>query len=124
MFVNGWWYRCQVRKLPVVERERGVCCTVKLELAPAKSEQLAAVLKALADPTRLQMVLALRAATQPICVCDFTAAFGLSQPTVSFHMGKLRAAGLVEATKQGIWSYYRLRPHLSDGVRTIIDALA
>jgi ArsR family transcriptional regulator len=57
-------------------------------------------------------------------VCDFTATFDLSQPTISHHMAKLRDAGLVEATKQGIWSYYRLAPHLPAQVRRIIEALA
>lgn len=107
----------------VPDRERGVCCEVKLELPSTKAAESAALLKALGDPTRLQMVLALRASTEPICVCDFTDAFGLSQPTVSHHMGRLRAVGLVEATKRGIWAYYRLRPHLPEAVRRVIDAL-
>ena len=105
------------------ERRRGVCCEVDLELTPARAEALTAVLRALADPTRVQMVVALRAAKEPVCVCDFTAAFELSQPTISHHMGRLREARLVEATRQGIWTYYRLRPHLSDRARRIIDAL-
>lgn len=114
-----------MKTLPVIsDRERGVCCEVTLALPSPKAAETAALLKALGDPTRLQMVLALRASTEPICVCDFTDAFGLSQPTVSHHMGRLRAAGLVEATKRGIWTYYRLRPHLPASVRRVIDALA
>jgi ArsR family transcriptional regulator len=58
-----------------------------------------------------------------VCICDFTATFDLSQPTLSHHMAKLREAGLVEATRQGIWAYYRLKPHLPPHVRKIIDAL-
>ena len=113
-----------MKRLPVVaDRERGVCCEVKFELPNAKAAETADLLKALGDPTRLQIILALRAATDPICVCDFTDAFGLSQPTVSHHMGRLRAVGLVEATKRGIWSYYRLRPHLPEAVQRMIDAL-
>jgi DNA-binding transcriptional ArsR family regulator len=38
-------------------------------------------------------------------------------------MAKLRDAGLVEATRQGIWSYYRLTPHLPVPVRRIVEAL-
>jgi ArsR family transcriptional regulator len=106
------------------ERERGVCCTVRLELAPTRAHEVATVLKALADPTRVQMVLALREAKSPACICDFTATFGLSQPTVSHHMRKLREAGLVEASRRGLWTYYRLRPHLSERARRIVDALA
>ena len=54
----------------------------------------------------------LKAASQPICVCDFTAAFELSQPTVSHHLGRLREAGLVSSFRRGIWAFYRLRPDL------------
>ena len=39
-------------------------------------------------------------------------------------MAKLREAGLVDATRQGIWTYYRLKPHLPANIRRIIDALA
>jgi len=106
------------------ERERGLCCEVHLEIAPAKAEELANVLKALGDPTRVQIILSLRNMNAPLCVCDFTAAFDLSQPTVSHHMAKLREAGLVEATRRGIWTYYRLKPHLPANVRRLIDALA
>jgi|SRR5919201_2740499 ArsR family transcriptional regulator len=105
------------------ERERGVCCTLELELPAGRADEIVDVLKALADPTRVQMVLALREAKEPACICDFTATFGLSQPTVSHHMKKLRDAGLVEASRQGIWTYYRLRPHLPERVRRILDAL-
>lgn len=111
-------------KLEVLpERERGVCCAVELEVPEVRAAELAELLKALADPTRLQMVLALRAAKEPVCICDFTVTFALSQPTLSHHMGKLRRAGLVEATRRGIWAYYRLKPHLPDHVRKIVDAL-
>jgi ArsR family transcriptional regulator len=106
------------------ERERGVCCTLDLELPAERADEVASVLKALSDPTRLQMLLALRAAREPACICDFTATFGLSQPTVSHHMKKLRDAGLVDATRKGIWTYYRLRPHLPERVTRIIEALS
>lgn len=105
------------------ERERGVCCSVTLELPATKAAAIAGVLKALGDPTRLQMMLALRAASEPICVCDFTEAFGLSQSTVSHHMARLRDAGLVEAARRGIWTYYRLRTHLPESVRRVVEAL-
>ena len=112
-------------KLEVLpDRERGVCCTVDLEVPATRAAEIADVLKALADPTRVQIILCLREAKEPVCVCDFTATFDLSQPTVSHHMAKLREAGLIEATKQGIWSYYRLAPNPPAQVRRIIEALA
>lgn len=113
-----------VAKLQVLpDRERGVCCAVDLQVPDVRASRLADILKALADPTRLQMILALRAAKEPVCICDFTATFALSQPTVSHHMAKLRRAGLVEATRRGIWTYYRLTPRLPADARGIVDAL-
>ena len=105
------------------ERERGVCCPPSLKVKPERLAGTTEILKALADPTRLQMALALRDATEPVCVCDFTASFDLSQPTVSHHMARLRDAGLVEVTKKGIWSFYRLRSDLPLGARRILEAL-
>jgi ArsR family transcriptional regulator len=124
MVVNGSDTLRTVKALKMLpERERGVCCTVELEVPETKAAEQVAVLKALADPTRLQMVLALRNASEPACICDFTATFKLSQPTVSHHMAKLRASGLVEATRRGIWTYYRLKPHLPAAVARIVEAL-
>ena len=104
-------------------RERGVCCPPAIRMRPEKLADTSAVLKALADPTRLQMALVLRDAPEPVCICDFTAAFDLSQPTVSHHMARLREAGLVEVTKRGIWSFYRLAPGLPAPARRILDAI-
>src|SRR5207245_10245015 len=81
------------------------------------------ILKALADPTRLAIALCLRDAKEPVCICDFTATFDISQPTVSHHMAKLRDAGLVEVTKRGIWSFYRLASELPGATRRILDAV-
>src|SRR5512141_2896564 len=106
-----------------VERERGVCCEVPLSMPADRAAELADVLKALADPTRVRIMVALREAKQPLCTCDFTAAVDLTQPTVTHHMGKLREAGLIDATRSGIWTYYRLRPHLPASVRKIVEAL-
>jgi ArsR family transcriptional regulator len=69
------------------------------------------------------MVAILRDAEAPVCVCDFTAAFELSQPTVSHHMAKLREAGLVESEKRGIWSFYSLRRDLPAATRRLVESL-
>jgi ArsR family transcriptional regulator, arsenate/arsenite/antimonite-responsive transcriptional repressor len=107
--------------LPV--RERGVCCPPPMRLRPDKVEGTSDLLKALADPTRLQMAVMLRDAVEPVCICDFTATFDLAQPTVSHHMAKLRDAGIVEVTKKGIWSFYRLAPDLPASTRRILEAI-
>ena len=104
--------------LPV--RERGNCCEINLELNPAAVEAAVDLLSLLADPARLQIMAALHEAAQPICVCDFTAALGLSQPTISHHMGKLRHAGLVKVTRDGVWSFYEVAPGLAPATRDLL----
>src|SRR5207249_176420 len=93
------------------------------EIDAGWAEQRAALLKAMADPTRIGMLVALRQAQAPVCICDFTAAFELAQPTISHHMAKLRAAGLVAAEKRGIWVYYRLHPALAAGDLALLDSV-
>src|SRR3989442_6170368 len=103
--------------------ERGFSAPPTLRARPQKSEQTRKLLKALAAPTRLAIALCLRDAKEPVCICDFTATFDISQPTVSHHMARLRDAGLVEVTKRGIWSFYSLASELPGATRRILDAI-
>jgi ArsR family transcriptional regulator len=112
-----------VKAFAVPSREKGVCSPVVIPVSVRNVDSEVDVLKALADPTRLRMVGVLRRAAEPVCICDFTAAFNLTQPTISHHMGKLRDAGLVEVTRRGIWAYYRLRPGLQAKTRALLDLL-
>lgn len=73
------------------------------------ARELAALLKAVADPARLRILAFLR--SQPecaACVADITEAVGLSQPTVSHHLGRLADAGIVTSQRQGYWTSYSL----------------
>jgi ArsR family transcriptional regulator len=86
-------------------------------------DALSGIYKALADPTRVQIVHILAAAAEPVCVCDFTAAFDLGQPTISHHLAKLREAGIVSSTKQGVWAFYQLNPEMSAAARAAIQPI-
>ncbi|HKW60056.1 MAG TPA: metalloregulator ArsR/SmtB family transcription factor [Candidatus Dormibacteraeota bacterium] len=110
-----------LKELPVV-RERGVCCALPAVDA-GWAEQTSALMKALAEPTRLTMVAALWKSAQPVCICDFTNDLDLTQPTISHHMARLRDAGLVESEKRGIWIYYRLRRDLAPQTRKLLAQL-
>ena len=105
------------------ERVRGCCVTLAPPLSDRTIEDLAAVYKALADPTRVQMLHLLKAATEPICVCDFTAAFDLGQPTVSHHLGKLKAAGFIHGFKRGVWAFYTLKHDMPAPARAALDTI-
>lgn len=83
----------------------------------AAAERLAAVLKALGEPTRLRLVSMIAGHEgAEACVCDLTAPVGLSQPTVSHHLKILVEAGLLERTQRGKWAYYRLVPATLDAL--------
>jgi len=110
-----------VRQLPVI-RERGVCCALPA-VNQSWAEKRAELMKVLADPARLTMLASLWKASAPICVCDFTAGLGLSQPTISHHMAKLKEAGLVASHKKGIWVYYRLRDRLPTETRELLSRI-
>jgi ArsR family transcriptional regulator len=96
-----------------------ICCPSDVPpMERAAAEDLAAVFKALSDPTRVAIVNRLGAAPE-VCVCDLTAAFELSQPTISHHLRVLREAGLVEAENRGTWAYYRLIPDAIERLRDV-----
>ena len=87
-----------------------ICCASDEPPMPAAATiELAATFKALGDPTRVAIVNRLTTADE-VCVCDLTAAFSLSQPTISHHLRILREVGLVEVERKGTWAYYRLVP--------------
>ncbi|MCS7336858.1 MAG: metalloregulator ArsR/SmtB family transcription factor [Verrucomicrobiae bacterium] len=69
-------------------------------------DQFVGITKALSDPTRVRMLLALR--RRELCVCQITALFGLATSTVSKHLSVLQQAGLVQSRKTERWVYYRL----------------
>ncbi len=99
------------------------CCAPLSEapLSSADAEQLARILKALADPARLRLLSLIQAAPGcEACVCNLTEPLGLAQPTVSHHLKVLNDAGLLERERRGTWAYYRLVPEQLAAVR---DAL-
>jgi ArsR family transcriptional regulator, arsenate/arsenite/antimonite-responsive transcriptional repressor len=100
--------------LPVLQP---ICCGPDTPvMEPWAAVSLATAFKALADSTRVAIVNRLAAAPE-VCVCDLTAVFALSQPTISHHLRILRDAGLVESERRGTWAYYRLVPEAIDALR-------
>ena len=51
-----------------------------------------------------------------ICVCEFEGYFGMGQSKVSYHLKKLKEAGLVREEKCGKWSFYSLDGDASRGL--------
>lgn len=112
-------------KLPVLERRPGErCCETSLQptLDADAAEALTADMEILAHPVRLQLLALLAGAGEPVCVCDLEASVPVKQPTVSHHLKLLRAAGLVESRKRGLWAYYHVRRDELDRLRRRIAA--
>jgi ArsR family transcriptional regulator len=81
-----------------------------------------ALLKAMADPLRLQVLVALGGGER--CVCELTTELGLAQSKLSFHLKVLREAGLIEARDEGRWVYYSLRTDAIEQLRGWLGDLA
>ncbi len=100
------------RKLRVVEEaQRPAECCPAITAAPLREEQArisSTLFKALSDLHRVRIVNLLANTPEPVCVCDITDSFGLTQPTVSFHLKKLVQAGLLDREQRGVWAYYSL----------------
>ncbi|NVB84074.1 MAG: winged helix-turn-helix transcriptional regulator [Kofleriaceae bacterium] len=82
---------------------------------------LTKLFRALGDETRLRIVALL--SHGELCVCHIEKALELSQPNVSRQLGILRAAGVVDARRDGSWMYYSLAPQDHDSVKAMLDTL-
>ncbi len=88
-------------------------------LSDTDATDLATVLKALADPTRLRLV-SIIAASGEACACDFPAALNKSQPTVSHHLSQLVSAGLLDREQRGKWAWFRVNDARLEQVRAVL----
>lgn len=103
-------------ELPVLsprERQTGGCCAVVVEpdLTAQAASELAVVVKAIADPTRLRIVDALRTSgPEALCQCELLPLFEMSQPALAKHLKILVGAGVIGTVRRGLWAYYFLSP--------------
>ena len=111
------------RKIEVVE-ENGVRTDTPGAIPEERVERIVALGRALSDPIRVRMIgmmaegrsccdlpdLGVPAEDEDkgICVCEFEDYFELGQSKVSYHVRKLKEAGLVREEKRGKWSFYSL----------------
>ncbi len=122
--IGGSQYSCVPDSLTAISpAETAACCSplTSQPLSAEQAEQVAPLLKALADPVRLRL-LSLVASHEggEACICDLNAAFELSQPTISHHMKVLHDAGLVDRDKRGVWVYYRVRAQALAGLGALL----
>ena len=82
------------------------------------AEQLLQRFQAVAEETRFQIVQILTNGEQ--CVCDLQAELDAAQSRLSFHLKKLKDAGVVSARRDGRWVHYSLVPEALDEMRAFL----
>ena len=94
----------------VMQVPLGECCPPALALMDlGDAEELAVVLKAVADPVRLRLLHHIAAAPDTtVCACHLPAALGITQSTLSHHLQRLVQAHLITREQRGKWAHYRL----------------
>lgn len=100
-----------------------LCCAPLRDavLDRAGANELAAVLRALAEPARLRLLsLILAAEGGEVCVADLVIALELSQPTVSHHLKVLSEAGLLHRQRRGSWVWYSVNDERLDQLRSLL----
>lgn len=104
------------------------CCSPALGpigISESDAIDLANAFKALADPTRIQIMSLLAGSDEPTCVCEITPRFSISQPTISHHLRILRDADFIYAERRGTFMYYQLNraalAGLPDAMRQLIE---
>ena len=105
--------RCDLLCIDLPRAER-----IRHELADGIEVEAAGRARALADPTRLMLALALRAGGE-LCVCDLAWIAGRAENLVGHHLRALRTAGLASSRREHKLVFYSLTDH----GRTLLEML-
>lgn len=74
--------------------------------------------QAVAEPTRFRVLQLLTSGER--CVCELQGDLGAAQSRLSFHLKKLKDAGLVRDRKDGRWVYYSVVPEALEQMRAFL----
>ncbi len=113
-------------QLPVSE---GNACSyapmVREPLSAEAAVDIAAKLKALADPVRLRLFsLVASHSGGEACVCDISSDIDVTQPTVSHHLKVLKEAGLLTSERRASWVYYSVVPQAVVTLSSVLSVVA
>lgn len=114
--------------LPLLEPDPAAeaCCPplAGRPFSAGEAERTAKMFKALGDPVRLRLFSAVASHQDgEACVCDISDV-GVSQPTVSHHLKKLKEAGLLTSERRGTWVYYRVEPSVVAAMGRLLTTAA
>lgn len=82
-----------------------------------------AILKALADPKRFELLERIAKASCPLACAAAGSALAISPATLSHHIKELETAGLIEITRGGKFHYLSLRPGVLDALIAALGQL-
>ena len=95
---------------------------VREPLSADAAGDVAAKLKALADPIRLRLFsLVASHAGGEACVCDISGDFDVTQPTISHHLKVLKDAGLLASERRASWVYYSVVPEALSNLSAVLS---
>jgi ArsR family transcriptional regulator len=100
-----------------------LCCTPLFtdRFDEKAADEVAAILKALADPVRLRLLSIIGTnETGEACACDLPKLVDRSQPTVSHHLSQLVKAGILTREQRGKWAWFRIN---TDTMNTVCRAM-
>jgi ArsR family transcriptional regulator, arsenate/arsenite/antimonite-responsive transcriptional repressor len=83
----------------------------------------AAILKALADPRRFELLERIARAQCPLRCGEALTALSISPATLSHHIKELETAGLIEVRREGKFAYLTLRAGVLDSLAVGLAAL-
>lgn len=99
-------------------------CSVPLttpRLSHDQAHDLSMVFKALAHPTRVQLMNLLVSSPFAACVYDIQVAMNMPQSTISHHLKQLVGAGLLHRRQRGSWAYYSVDRDAMRRLGAVID---
>lgn len=82
-----------------------------------------AVLKALADPRRFELLQRIAKASCPLACAEARAAIPICAATLSHHIGELEAAGIIQVRREGKFHFLTLRPGVLQGLISVLAGL-
>jgi ArsR family transcriptional regulator len=87
------------------------------------SARRTAILKALADPRRFELLQKIAKAGCPLGCAEARAALPISAATLSHHIKELETAGLIDVRREGKFHFLTLRPGVLRGLTSLLAAL-
>jgi ArsR family transcriptional regulator len=103
---------------------QSVASASKNEIARLTRARRTAILKALADPNRFELLERIAKASCPVGCAEARAALAISPATLSHHIKELQRAGLIHVAREGKFHYLSIRPGVLDALASTLEALS